>query len=48
MNPTGFNVLSYLADSTHDEPLGITAKLITSIKDVGQMCGFVTPQNIAQ
>lgn len=46
MNPTG-NVLSYLADSTQVASIGIAAKLMTSIKKVGQMCGFVTPQNIA-
>lgn len=42
------NLLSYLADSTLDQSIGITAKLIVSIKDVGQIFGIFSPQNIVQ
>lgn len=48
MNTTGSNVPSYLADSTPDQQIGITAMLIVSIKDVGQIFGIVSPQNIVQ
>lgn len=48
MNTTDSNVFSYLADSTPDQQIGITAKLIISVKDLGQTFGIVFRQNIVQ